>query len=146
MGYDKHRYATDPEYRERSKAVRRAWDEANKPARKQWKLLNRYGLSMQDFEAILADQNWACGICRRKFGDRSKKPCVDHCHKTRKVRGLLCIKCNMGLGYFDDDPTFARMAADYLEKWRRIHEGQGPTIPATREKKSSKKQHRKDKT
>jgi hypothetical protein len=45
---------------------------------------------------------------------------VDHCHVTNKVRWLLCSKCNVGLGQFDDDPELLREAANCLDEWRGI--------------------------
>lgn len=56
-------------------------------------------------------QGLRCAICRRET-----KLVVDHCHGTGRVRGLLCSKCNLGLGLFLDDVASIRAAADYLER------------------------------
>jgi Recombination endonuclease VII len=61
---------------------------------------------------MVAKQNGLCAICKRK---PAKKLCVDHCHATGIVRGLLCRKCNTGLGCYEDNPTFLRSATAYLE-------------------------------
>ena len=55
-------------------------------------------------------------ICKRA---PQRGLCVDHCHASGKVRGLLCRKCNMGLGLYDENPEFVRAALAYLEQWRR---------------------------
>ena len=126
--YDKERYATDPIFREQIKACGRRWRAANRSeinalAREQWHAkyresarIRRYGLSDKGYNAILADQHGRCPICTGKFDSL----CIDHCHLTGKVRGLLCTKCNLGLGYFNDDPNCLRAAAAYLEKARGI--------------------------
>jgi len=109
-----------------------------------------YGLSLQDYDDLLARQDGGCGICRRKprkkKGKRQRRLCVDHDHRTRKIRGLLCINCNTGLGCYGDDPKFLRMAADYLETWHRVYEPHAPRIPKSSARKSSRKRHRKDRT
>jgi hypothetical protein len=74
-------------------------------------LKRRYGLSLADFDAILAYQGGACAICRERF---MGTPHVDHDHDTRVVRGLLCSGCNRGLGCFDDDVDIMQAAIDYL--------------------------------
>ncbi len=79
-----------------------------------------YGVSIEDYERIFAAQNGACAICgssdsKAEIGGKKVKLHVDHCHSTGQVRGLLCAKCNLGLGSFEDSPDFLRAAADYLE-------------------------------
>jgi hypothetical protein len=61
-----------------------------------------YGLSLQDYRAMLERQGKVCGICKTP----GKPLCVDHCHATGKVRGLLCRDCNLGLGNYKDNPVF----------------------------------------
>jgi len=102
----RHRYATDPEFRAKKIAASLNGDRRRRLKRK-------YGISLEEYERLLARQGGACAICRRT-SDRML--CVDHCHKTGRVRGLLCHKCNAGLGCYDDDPSFLRMAAAYLER------------------------------
>ncbi len=68
-------------------------------------------MSLEDYDAMFALQGRTCAICRKRS---AKRLCVDHCHVTRKVRGLLCKKCNFGLGHFSDDLVEA--AAAYLRK------------------------------
>jgi hypothetical protein len=84
--------------------------------RSRWKRqLRRYGMSTADYWALFKRQGGKCATCRK----RRYPLCVDHCHRTRRVRGLLCHPCNRGLGHFDDDPVVLREAADYLDASRR---------------------------
>jgi hypothetical protein len=81
------------------------------------KRLRRYGMTLESFENLFSKQEGKCAIC----GDlllRSKKRgvCVDHCHATGEVRGLLCWSCNIGLGHFHDDPVRLEGAVLYLKK------------------------------
>jgi hypothetical protein len=127
------RYAEDPEYRNRKLQKVRAHraahkDEINARRREQWrvdlKILQRYGISSADRARLLARQGGVCAICRQK----SDRPlCIDHCHVLKTVRGLLCHKCNLGLGMFDDDIDRLRAAIAYLENSRR--EASGDTAP-----------------
>lgn len=80
-------------------------------------LLNRYGLTVDQYQLLLEVQSYGCAICKRKdSGVRGKKNlAVDHDHETGRIRGLLCNSCNNGLGRFKDNPEFLRCAARYLE-------------------------------
>lgn len=71
-----------------------------------------YNISQEDFESLLEQQDGRCAICSSVL----QKPCIDHCHSTSKVRGILCQNCNTGLGMFNDSPSNLRKAADYIEK------------------------------
>lgn len=80
------------------------------------KLLNRlhqkkhkYGLNRNDYFKMLEESNDCCKICKRK-----SNLVVDHCHKTNKVRGLLCQQCNKGLGNFEDNVEVLSEAIKYL--------------------------------
>jgi hypothetical protein len=87
-----------------------------------WKdKLNRYGVTKEQYESMVAAQNNLCAICNRPEKDvhqsgRLKSLSIDHCHKTGKVRGLLCFACNSSIGKFDDDVDLLRSAIRYLEK------------------------------
>lgn len=78
------------------------------------RLLKLYHLSEEGFWDLFSEQDGKCAICLKPlvFGD--KETSVDHCHKTGKVRGLLCFSCNTGLGRFSDDPRLLRIAYLYL--------------------------------
>lgn len=69
--------------------------------------------SINDFEKLLDDQKGVCAICGKKH---KKRLSVDHDHKTGKVRGLLCAKCNLALGYFYDNINNLKSAIRYLQK------------------------------
>lgn len=58
-----------------------------------------------------------CDICEKKYHN-GRGWHIDHCHKTKKFRGILCSNCNTGLGQFMDDVTFLRKALNYLRKNR----------------------------
>ena len=73
-------------------------------------------LSKADYEALLQAQNNACAICLKSIEESKRSLHVDHDHATDKVRGLLCTKCNLGLGYFKDNINNLDSAKTYLTK------------------------------
>jgi hypothetical protein len=76
-----------------------------------------FGITLKDYEDMLFKQNGVCAICLKecKTGQRLA---VDHCHTTGKVRGLLCMECNRGLGAFKDNVVVLTTAIKYLEDSR----------------------------
>jgi hypothetical protein len=60
--------------------------------------LAKFGLDMQQYQTMFNNQNGRCAICNKESNQTLH---VDHCHKTGKVRGLLCCSCNLALGVFE---------------------------------------------
>jgi len=78
--------------------------------------LDRRGINQKEFENMLNLQGGKCAICgTNTFIGAGKTPHIDHCHKTGKVRGLLCQKCNLGLGSFKDSEDIILKAVEYLK-------------------------------
>lgn len=73
-------------------------------------LKRKFGLSPQAYFDMLTRQDGRCAICKDLMDD----VCVDHCHKTSAVRGLLCRKCNVGIGMLGDDADRLMAAIRYL--------------------------------
>lgn len=76
--------------------------------------LGRRRMTQEQHDALLKKQKHRCGICRRKF---TKTPHIDHHHKTNKNRGLLCDRCNPGLGLFLDNIRILKNAIQYLKEY-----------------------------
>lgn len=76
-------------------------------------LKKRFGMSLQEYEEKLARQGGVCEICGIP---KDEVLDVDHNHSTGKVRGLLCFRCNSGLGMFGDEPELLLKAVDYLRR------------------------------
>lgn len=70
-----------------------------------------YGITEEQFLQMSAAREDKCDICGQRSNRRLH---VDHCHKTKVVRGLLCLQCNTGLGLFKDDPANLIRASNYL--------------------------------
>ena len=110
----------DPRCKKCHREIQQARRDAglNQQRERYYKLQQKYGISQQQWEQMLSDQHEACAICAIPFkdGPYNGRICVDHCHKTNRVRGLLCVDCNHGLGKFKDDSARLRQAADYLDR------------------------------
>ena len=79
-----------------------------------WRAQKFYGLTKEDLNTMLVEQDNRCKICRNPF--IGKRPCLDHCHERNVFRGLICDKCNKGLGDFQDNIQSLLRAADYLNE------------------------------
>ena len=73
-------------------------------------------LELSPYEFMLKNQSGVCAICEKKCSS-GRALAIDHDHSTNKVRGLLCNRCNRGLGMFMDDPKLLSTAALYLKKY-----------------------------
>jgi hypothetical protein len=126
-----HRYIREATAeRKRLREAQRRYDCKTDPAHKRRRLsttlMSKYGISVDEFDQMMLVQGGLCAICKTELvqSDKSRKPCVDHCHKTNGVRGLLCHPCNTGLGYFRDDPARFSAAAEYVMRY----EQNGPAV------------------
>ena len=95
------------------------WREKNPSATHRHKLMYRYGMTLEDFNNLLGKQNGGCAICGKPEAVMPHL-CVDHCHKSGKNRGLLCDKCNRGIGCFSDSAARLLAAAKYLESFGQL--------------------------
>lgn len=85
-------------------------------AHRNWNLRAKYGITLVDYNLLLAAQGGTCATCDATTGDsRGRSLHVDHDHASGEVRGLLCSNCNTAIGKAGDDPVHLRRLADYLE-------------------------------
>jgi hypothetical protein len=75
-----------------------------------------YGLTLDDYDAMLKAQSGRCAICRLEPPE-GKRLCVDHCHKSTKVRALLCQRCNTLVGYLEKQPEHVEHALAYVRRF-----------------------------
>lgn len=112
-------------YQKRKKRV----SEENKERRKKdpsffknGKLRSEFGISLNQYESISCIQKHKCAICGNKETIVDKRTgktralAVDHCHKTKRTRGLLCMACNQGIGNLKESPHIIQSALNYLQK------------------------------
>lgn len=82
------------------------------------RLLKRYGITTNQYNELAFEQKHCCKICGNSAPQgraRSRFLSVDHCHTTGTIRGLLCQKCNTGIGLLGDTYTSLQKALQYLE-------------------------------
>lgn len=104
-----------------------AWRDANALRYRDARLQKKYGITLDQFNSMLADQAGVCAICgqtpaivnwrlsRRQGRLTEPMLVVDHNHATGEIRGLLCVPCNRGIGFLKDDATLVSAALKYLE-------------------------------
>ncbi len=98
------------------KNYRKKWYRKNIVAQRDYNLRKRYGISVEEYQALFEKQKGRCAICGMHALEFTRALNVDHSHKTGKVRGLLCHKCNRGLGLFNDDSEKLINAVEYLNE------------------------------
>jgi len=136
---------------EKNRAASKAWYLANPRKRnaiaKKWRdanpkklqvtnrasRLRRYGLSLVDYDRLLAGQAGRCAVCRTDdFGWRG--PMVDHDHVTKEARRILCGRCNTALGFLRESTITIKRLYDYIaranSKWTYAppYQGEGRMV------------------
>lgn len=105
-------------YPEKVKARQKAYEKRLKDQdlyKDTW-LKAKYGISQIDYDNMFKAQEGSCVICKKAQTEFDKPFQVDHCHSTGRVRGLLCFRCNAGLGHFVDSVESLKSAISYLEQ------------------------------
>tara|TARA_R110002153_G_C13079727_1_gene474226 strand:+ start:137 stop:655 length:519 start_codon:yes stop_codon:yes gene_type:complete len=109
-------------YRSNNKEKRneylKRWLKANPEKTRDQKYRHRYGINIEDYNKMLKQQKGLCKICgSNDYGKKSAKYFViDHCHTSKKVRGLLCHKCNVILGLCKDNTDILQKSIEYLKQ------------------------------
>ena len=98
-----------PKCKDCERSKRRQYYKPNEKTRQQLKISNEF------YEELMKTEE--CSIC----GNTLTKKCIDHCHDTKKIRGVLCNNCNTGLGLFKDNVRVMRIAIQYLEQSKQLH-------------------------
>jgi hypothetical protein len=99
---------------ERVKDSLKKWRDSNVDKRREYKLQTRRGISIADYDVLFAKQGGLCAICFTSDPSPQDHFCVDHCHETGAIRGLLCRNCNLTLGHARDNEQFLFNAITYL--------------------------------
>ena len=122
----KYRSETVEQNRERARRWRQANPDKARATHDRWiannreraakshkfrQLRHRYGLSREAYENLMRESGGKCQLCGGE-----QRLCVDHCHNSSVVRGILCLRCNTAIERFESVPEFPRLAAEYLEK------------------------------
>jgi hypothetical protein len=129
--YGKRNRNSDPNFAEKHKLRGQKWYTENKEDKllknKEWRenniskyreinLKSRFGINNTQYEEMLNLQSNSCSICKKHKDEFTYHLVVDHCHVTGKIRGLLCKKCNLGIGHLNDDITILENSIEYLKK------------------------------
>ena len=121
--YNKEYYETNKEQRS---AYSKRWNGNNKEYLAAQHREKKYGISPEDYDTMLKEQDNKCKICLVSFTTlKPQNIHVDHCHTTKQVRGLLCNLCNMGLGTFKDYSlcynSYSLMDRGENKKWNKLN-------------------------
>ena len=106
---DKKKY-----YKENKEALQE-YAKRNKDVERNRRLLNEFGITLDDYYRIINDQGGGCAMCGITEEEYGRSLSVDHNHVTGEVRGVLCNNCNLGLGMLKDNIDILRAGLKYLE-------------------------------
>jgi len=102
--------------REKVLETQKRWNNKNFERRKNIILKNVYGITLDDYNKMFNTQEGKCAICQRHQNELTRSLCVDHDHKTKQIRALLCITCNTDLASVENR---LEEMTNYLNKYRK---------------------------
>lgn len=127
MKTKEQKYEYRKRYRLNNQEKIKAYRQKYKPRAKELsRILNRakrlkeHGISEEDFNSKLNQQEGKCAICDKPQDESIKFLSIDHDHKTNKNRGLLCSNCNRGIGLLQDDINILERAIKYLKQYQNL--------------------------
>jgi hypothetical protein len=85
---------------------------------KNWNLKKKYGITIEQYNQLHTKQGGLCAICQQPQSKYKRNFHVDHDHSNGKVRGLLCVKCNYGIGCFNENLELFDKVKDYIMKYK----------------------------
>ena len=103
-------------HKEELKKWGKDWYKKNKDKVKNYALMQKYGITLDDYNIMFMKQNGCCAVCGKHQSEMTHSLAVDHSHESGQVRGLLCDGCNVVLGYVNDDTNILLLMVDYLNK------------------------------
>lgn len=142
LAYREKRRAYHKEHYQKNKeaisARNKAWKAGNSEHRfrstKAYRLKIQYGISYEKYEELLKACNGKCPICTREFDKKLHAPCIDHCHGTGAIRGILCNKCNTAEGALETLENVERLAA-YMRGFELLYVAPKQPVPWKRRPK-----------
>lgn len=123
------KYAINLTFREKKRKCKPSIEtrlKSDRTAGRRWRISKKYGLTVEECDLKLLQQNNLCAICKRPetiIDSRTgtvRRLAIDHDHTTNQFRGMLCINCNQALGKFQDDISLLESAIEYLKKSRNL--------------------------
>lgn len=106
------KFRSTEEYRAKARAYKH--QQAYKDKRRDSLLRKNFGIGLEQYKRMMADQNGGCAICGQL--EEVRQLAVDHSHKTGAIRGLLCRRCNVAIGLMEDNMGLLSSAIDYLKR------------------------------
>jgi hypothetical protein len=97
-------------------AARHARYKKNRTAILEKQAARNHGITLEEYRLLKARQKNRCAICDRR-PKKGKRLCIDHCHRTKKVRGLLCVVCNVTVGFLEKNLMRTTRAQQYLVQY-----------------------------
>ena len=98
----------------KTKFIYKSSDKSDKYTASEYNRKKKYGLTREDVNRIFKNQQELCDVCGKKLKQEEIR--IDHDHKSKKIRGILCHSCNVGLGFFKDSIILLENAKKYLKK------------------------------
>jgi hypothetical protein len=108
--------------REKSREYNRKWRQRNPEFDRDKNLKRLYGISREQLNALVSAAKNTCPVCRHKLNNEDHRVCVDHCHNTGVIRGVICLKCNSAEGLLGS-PEVALRLYEYMKKNELFYQG-----------------------